>query len=66
MIKNEAEYGKAKQELRDLEEWLDRLDQGHPVHEKGLTKAGIRKMIARLHEELGEFEGTAEVETAKG
>ncbi len=66
MIKNEAEYEKTKQELRDLEKWLDRLEQGHPVHEKGLTKAGIRKMIARLHEELGTYEGTAEVETARG
>jgi hypothetical protein len=27
---------------------------------KGFTKAGIRKMIARLHEEMAIFEGSQE------
>ena len=33
------------------------LDADAPISE---TKAGIRKMIARLHEELAEFEGSEE------
>ena len=38
-----------------------RLQLDHPVPAKGLTKAGIRKMIARLHEELAVYEGSQEV-----
>jgi hypothetical protein len=30
-----------------------------------LSKAGIRKMIARLHEELAVYEGSQEVNSAK-
>jgi hypothetical protein len=41
--------------------WLQRLQQDFPVPAKGLTKAGIRKMIARLHEELAVYEGSREV-----
>jgi len=62
MIANAEEYTKACQELRHLEEWLERLQKEHANGEKGLTKAGVRKMIARLHEELAVYEGTAEVE----
>jgi hypothetical protein len=62
MIHDLSEYEKACEELRYLEGWLSRLQLEHPGSEKGLTKAGIRKMIARLHEELGLFEGSLEVE----
>jgi hypothetical protein len=34
-----------------------RLQREHPVPEKGLTKVGIPKIIARLHEELAVYEG---------
>lgn len=60
MIANREEYDKAQDELRGLEERLARLQQAHPVGAKGLTKAGIRKMIARLHEELAIYEGNEE------
>jgi hypothetical protein len=60
MIADAVEYAKACQELEHLEAWLDRLRQEHPT-EKGLTKAGLRKMIARLHEELALYEGHSEV-----
>lgn len=60
MIANVVEYEKAQDELRVLEERLGRLQQAHPVGSKGFTKAGIRKMIARLHEELALFEGSEE------
>ncbi|MCX7421548.1 MAG: hypothetical protein NT013_18655 [Planctomycetia bacterium] len=61
MISNAQEYDKAQEELRHLEDWLALLQRDNPVPTKGLTKAGIRKMISRLHEELAEFEGTQEV-----
>lgn len=60
MIFNLTEYEKAQKEMRILEERLERLQQTHPIGSKGFTKAGIRKMIARLHEELAVFEGSEE------
>jgi hypothetical protein len=60
MIANPVEYEKAKEELSILEERLRRLQGSHPGT-KGLTKAGLRKLIARLHEELAVFEGSAEM-----
>ena len=56
MISDVNQYRKAKEELCELEEWLARLHQEHPNPAKGLTKAGLRKMIARLHEELAEYQ----------
>jgi len=61
MIHTREEYEKAQDELKQLERWLLRLQQDHPLPEKGLTRAGVRKMIARLHQELGVFEGSQEV-----
>ena len=60
MIANPVEYEKVEQELRDLEKRLVRLQDSHPIGSKGFTKAGIRKMIARLHEELAVYEGSEE------
>ena len=61
MIANTVEYQKAQEELHSLEERLARLQQSSPAHgSKGFTKAGIRKMIARLHEELAVYEGREE------
>ena len=60
MIANPAEYQTAQDELRDLEARLARLQQSQPAGSKGFTKAGIRKMIARLHEELAIYEGSEE------
>jgi hypothetical protein len=64
MISNLSEYEKAQEELRGLEERLARLQQSHPLGSKGFTKAGIRKMIARLHEELAIYEGSEEARQA--
>jgi hypothetical protein len=61
VISNSVEYEKAREELALLEERLERLEQDHPLGSKGFTKAGIRKMIARLHEELAIYEGSEEV-----
>ena len=60
MITNVIEYEKAEEELRDLERRLERLQQSNPLGSKGFTKAGIRKMIARIHEELAVYEGSEE------
>jgi hypothetical protein len=60
MISSSAEYEKAREELHVLEERLERLQQAHPIGSKGFTKAGIRKLIARLHEELAVYEGSEE------
>jgi hypothetical protein len=63
MITTTAEYEKAQAELRDLSDRLARLQQSNPAGSKGFTKAGVRKMIARLHEELAVYEGSEEIRT---
>jgi hypothetical protein len=61
MIANSSEYEKALDELRYLNDWLEALSTKHTGSEKGMTKAGIRKMMARLHEELAVYEGALEM-----
>ena len=65
MITTVEQYHHAQEELHQLEERLLRIQQQHPLGAKGFTKAGIRKMIARLHEELAVYEGSQEVRHAK-
>jgi hypothetical protein len=60
MIANAAEYQKAREELRSLEDRLAGLQQTGSIGSKGFTNAGVRKMIARLHEELAVFEASEE------
>jgi hypothetical protein len=60
MITTVAEYEKAQSELQDLQDRLARLQRDHRIGEKGFTKAGIRKLIARLNEELAVYEGSEE------
>jgi hypothetical protein len=64
MITTAEEYQQAQEELCQLEDRLSRLQQSHPLGTKGFTKAGVRKMIARLHEELAVYEGNQEVHQA--
>lgn len=64
MIAKNDQYQKAQEELHQLEERLQRLQKSHPLGAKGFTKAGIRKMIARLHEELAIYEGSIEARQA--
>jgi hypothetical protein len=63
MIASTTEYQKAQEELKSLEGRLHSLEQFHPAGDKGFTKAGIRKMIARLHEELAVYEGSEEAKS---
>ncbi|MGH7965672.1 MAG: hypothetical protein ACRERD_28295 [Candidatus Binatia bacterium] len=65
MIATAEQYQRAQEELYQLEDRLRRLQQSHPLGSKGFTKAGIRKMIARLHEELALYEGGQEVSQAE-
>jgi hypothetical protein len=58
MISNVTEYQKAQEEIQELEARLSRLQESHPIGSKGFTKAGIRKLIARLQEELAIYEGS--------
>jgi hypothetical protein len=64
VIEKTIEYEKAQAELKDLQERRDRLQRDPPIDEKGFTKAGIRKLIARLNEELAVFEGSEEARTS--
>ncbi len=64
MIANAVEYEKAQVELRDLQSRLELLQRDQPIGKKGFTKAGIRKLIARLNEELAVFEGSEEARSS--
>ncbi len=65
MISGTQQYRAAQEELRQLDRRLERLQQDHPGAEKGLTKAGVRKLIARLHEELAVYEGSQEIRVSE-
>ena len=65
MIENEQEYAKAQKELQDLEVRLRDLQGTNPPGSKGFTKAGIHKLIARIHEELAIYESSVELRTAR-
>jgi hypothetical protein len=60
MITSRGEYEKALAEWQELGLRLEKLQAEFPIGEKGFTKAGIRKLIARLNEELAVFEGSEE------
>ncbi|MEX1026586.1 MAG: hypothetical protein WD049_01070 [Candidatus Paceibacterota bacterium] len=64
MISTTIEYEKAQQELQDLQDRLKKLQDDYPIGEKGFTKAGIRKLIAKLNEELAVFEGSEEARSS--
>lgn len=64
MITTVVEYEKAQSELQALQERLSELQREFPIGEKGFTKAGIRKLIARLNEELAVFEGSEEARSS--
>jgi hypothetical protein len=60
VITTPVEYEMALSELQNLQERLAALQGKHPIGEKGFTKAGIRKLIAKLNEDLALFEGSEE------
>jgi DNA-binding transcriptional MerR regulator len=64
MITTTIQYEQAQAELLDLQQRLEQLQRLHSLGEKGFTKAGIRKLIARLNEELAVFEGSEEARSS--
>ena len=64
MISNAVEYEKAHLDLRILEQRIADLEREHPIGEKGFTKAGVRKMIAKINEDLASFESREETRLA--
>ena len=58
MISSETEYQKAREELDHMARWLSRLEDENAAERKGLTTASVRKMIARLQEELAQYEAS--------
>ena len=64
MISNAAESEKAHSDLRILEQRIADLERENPIGEKGFTKAGVRKMIAKINEELAACEGREEARLA--
>ena len=61
MFASQSEYERAQAEIRDLENRLQRIQQDQSIASKGFTKAGIRKMISRIHEELAVYDGRSEL-----
>ena len=61
MISNHFERERALEELAYLQAWLDRLEKAFPFPKKGMTKAGIRRMMARIQKELALFEASPEL-----
>lgn len=64
MIENSADYEKAHRDLKVLEGRIADLEREYPVGQKGFTKAGVRKMIARINEELAVYESGQEAGVA--
>lgn len=56
MISSETDYQKAREEVEHLSRWLARLETREGAEFKGLTAASIRRMIARVQEEIAEYE----------
>ena len=59
MITTIAEYEIACRQLSELEARLEKLQREFPG-KKGYTKAGIRKMIAKMHEQLAFYEASSD------
>ncbi len=59
MISSHAEYLRAREELEYLNDWLSRLEDKNITPRKAVTTASVRKMIARLQEELAEYEAAS-------
>ena len=60
MIANENEYNCVLEELRSLEELLAKMRQETREYRPDLELLSVRRLIARLHEELGQYEARAD------
>jgi hypothetical protein len=63
VIRNGDERDGALRELERLWSFLQDVERRSPEH--GSTKASVHKMMARIHEELMEYEAQREFEAAQ-
>jgi hypothetical protein len=56
LISSETEYQKAREELEHLTAWLARLENREVTERKGLTGASVRRVIARVQDEIAQYE----------
>jgi hypothetical protein len=63
VIQNGSERDAALMELQRLWRFLQEVESRSPEH--GSTKASIHKMMARIHEELMEYEAGRELVAAR-
>lgn len=66
MISTVSEYEIALQQLAELESRLAKLQSENAGGKKGYTKAGVRKMIAKIHEELAVYEASSDAAQIEG
>ncbi len=59
------EIEKAEKEDHDLKKRLEQLQDLLQIGSKRITKAGIRKKVARLHEELALDKGSEETRASE-
>lgn len=59
MIANEREYQQARTELQSLEQLLAEMLQEPRPFRPDLELLSVRRLVARLHEELGQYESAA-------
>lgn len=60
MIESKSDYVAANEQLVQLNQRLKNLQTEFPGTEKGYTKAGVRKLIAKIHEDLAVYEARSE------
>jgi hypothetical protein len=65
LIENDEQYRRAEQEIEALMSRLKELQSTTAIGSKGFTKAGIRKLIARTHEELALYESQSEAKISR-
>ena len=54
MIQNEQERAIVEGQLRELEKRLEKVEQSQPYPNQQYSRASLKKMISRLHEELAQ------------
>ena len=52
MIQNEQERKIVEEQLRELEKRLEKVEKCQPYPNQKYSRASLKKMISRLHEEL--------------
>lgn len=60
MIQSNQEHKIIKEQLRELEKRLEKVEKRQPYPNQKYSRASLKKMISRLHEELAQFEQNAQ------